>query len=202
MDDGRDLTVNVDRDGRVCVLRVAGELDLLGVGDFLSRTAHAVNATARGGHQAEWFVLELAGLTFLDCAGAQALASVIDAVPSQCPVIVRSLSPAARRLLDLIGLDLEHRPGAAVPETSVDWASDLVRRSQAVRSSARQVMSQIGGTAESVAATEYRVAATMARLARQHPHQAARLEALSEQARSYAISIGHRADETLTRLGG
>jgi anti-anti-sigma regulatory factor len=60
----------------------------------------------------ERFVLDLAGLTFLDCAGARALAAVTSLLPSGCPVIIRSLSPAARRILDLLNMDLRLEPSA------------------------------------------------------------------------------------------
>ena len=60
----------------------------------------------------ERFVLDLAGLTFLDCSGARALAALTNLLPSGCPVIIRSLSPAARRILDLLNLDLRQEVSA------------------------------------------------------------------------------------------
>jgi anti-anti-sigma factor len=98
------LTVKVVRDGRICVLTLSGDLDLLAVPGFLMHAAQVIDEPT------ERFVLDLAGLTFLDCAGARALAAVTDLLPSGCPVIIRSLSPAARRILDLLNLDARQEP--------------------------------------------------------------------------------------------
>jgi anti-anti-sigma factor len=98
------LTIKVVRDGRICVLTLDGDLDLLAVPRFLMRAAQVIDEPA------ERFVLDLAGLTFLDCAGARALAAVTDLLPSGCPVIIRSLSPVARQTLDLLKVDLRQQP--------------------------------------------------------------------------------------------
>jgi anti-anti-sigma factor len=198
--DSHGVTVDVARDGPVCVLSAGGELDVLAAGDFLARAARAVNHTARtGAGQAERLVLDLSGLSFLDCSGVRALAWLTQAVPDECPVVVRSLSQAARRVLDLVGLNLEHRPAAPPPGTG-DGITELVRRSQAVRSAAREVMGQVADLAEAVSATEDMVAATMARMAGQRPHRAARLTVLSDQARSHAAANRRRAGESSLRL--
>jgi anti-anti-sigma factor len=98
------LTIKVVRDGQICVLILSGDLDLLAVPGFLMHAAQVIDEPA------ERFVLDLAGLTFLDCAGARTLAGVTNLLPSGCPVIIRSLSPAARRILDLLNLDLRQEP--------------------------------------------------------------------------------------------
>jgi anti-anti-sigma factor len=100
------LTVKVVRDRRICVLTLSGDLDLLAIPGFLMHAAQVVDEPA------ERFVLDLAGLTFLDCAGARALAAVTSLLPSGCPVIIRSLSPAARQLLDRLNMDLRQEPSA------------------------------------------------------------------------------------------
>ena len=102
MDNAATLTIKAARDGPICVLTLSGDLDLLAVTDFLAHAARVVDG------RAERLVLDLAGLTFLDCAGARALAVVTHFVPSGCPVIIRSLSPPARRILDLLNLHLGH----------------------------------------------------------------------------------------------
>lgn len=56
------------------------------------------------------FVLDLAGLTFADCCGARTLAALVQAVPGKCPVIVRSVPPAVRRVLDYTGILLDRMP--------------------------------------------------------------------------------------------
>ena len=53
----------------------------------------------------ERLVLDLAGVTFLDCAGVRALAMAASFAPSGCPVIIRSLSPPARRIITVLGTD-------------------------------------------------------------------------------------------------
>ena len=97
-----DLTVRTVRDGAVCTLILGGALDLLAAGAFLRHAARVLD------DRIERLVLDLAGVTFLDCAGVRALAIATRFVPRGCPVVVRSLSPTARRILELVGLDLEH----------------------------------------------------------------------------------------------
>lgn len=56
------------------------------------------------------FVLDLAELTFTDCCGARALEVLVRAVPDECALVVRSVQPAVRRLLDFTGIVLERMP--------------------------------------------------------------------------------------------
>ena len=97
--DTDDLTVKAIRDGAVCTLILAGDLDLLTAGEFLQHAARVLD------ERIERFVLDLAGVTFLDCAGIRALAIVTCFAPGGCPVIIRSLSPPARRIIALLGTD-------------------------------------------------------------------------------------------------
>jgi anti-anti-sigma factor len=103
------LTIRTIREGPVCTLTLSGDLDFVEAGGFLQQAALAID------NQTERLVLDLAGVAFLDCAGVRALTVAMRFVPSGCPVIVRSLSPMARRILALLGLDLEQlgelRPG-------------------------------------------------------------------------------------------
>src|ERR1700748_2169288 len=96
------LTVKTSRDGPICVLTVGGDLDLCQADGFLQLAALAVDG------RVERLGLGLGGVPFLDCAGVRALAIATRFVPPGCPVVVRALSPAARRILELVGLDLEH----------------------------------------------------------------------------------------------
>jgi anti-anti-sigma factor len=102
MNDAGALTIKPAHDGRICVLTLSGDLDFVAVTGFLMHAARVVD------DRTERFVLDLAGLTFLDCAGVRALVIATDFAPSGCPVIIRSLSPGARRILDLLNLDLGH----------------------------------------------------------------------------------------------
>jgi anti-anti-sigma factor len=94
-----DLTVKAIRDGAVCTLILAGDLDLLTAGEFLQHAARVID------DRIERLVLDLAGVTFLDCAGIRALAIATCFAPSGCPVIIRSLSPPARRIITVLGTD-------------------------------------------------------------------------------------------------
>ncbi len=92
--DTDDLTVKAIRDGAVCTLILVGDLDLLTAGEFLQHAARVLD------ERIERFVLDLAGVTFLDCAGIRALAIATCFAPGGCPVIIRSLSPPARRIIN------------------------------------------------------------------------------------------------------
>jgi anti-anti-sigma factor len=97
--DADDLTVQTVRDGAVCTLILGGDLDFVTAGEFLQQAARVLD------DRVERFVLDLAGVTFLDCAGVRALAIATCFVPGGCPVIIRSLSPPARRIITVLGLD-------------------------------------------------------------------------------------------------
>jgi anti-anti-sigma factor len=93
------LTVKTVRDGLVCALILSGDLDLSETAGFLGQAALAVD------NRTERLVLDLAGVTFLDCAGVRALAIATCFAPGGCPVIIRSLSPPARRIITVLGID-------------------------------------------------------------------------------------------------
>src|SRR6185437_1575227 len=95
--DADDLTVKTVRDGAVCTLILSGALDLLAAGELLHHAARVLD------DRIERLVLDLAGVTFLDCAGVRALAIATCFAPSDCPVIIRSLSSPARRIITVLG---------------------------------------------------------------------------------------------------
>lgn len=102
------------------MLTVTGALDCLSVTGFLIHAARVVD------ERTERFVLDLGGLTFLDVAGARGLALAAHFPPSSCPVIIRSLSAWARRVLDLMDLmDLGLRQE---PSTAPEHHDTPVRR--------------------------------------------------------------------------
>ncbi len=121
---GDYLRVRTGRVGPACVLAVSGELDVVSANRLLDAAAPAVAAT-----DYEQTVLDLAELTFTDCYGARALAALVRAVPGECPLIVRSVQPAVRRVLDLTGITLDRVPGNLV--TAEDRAAGLIRDVQA-----------------------------------------------------------------------
>ena len=97
--DAHALTVKTVRDGPVCTLILHGDLDLLETGRFLEQAALAADdQTGRLG-------FDLAGVLFLDCAGVRALRIAARCAPGGCPVIIGSLSPMPRRIVELLGLD-------------------------------------------------------------------------------------------------
>src|SRR2546430_11069130 len=98
------LTVKTVRDGPVCALILSGDLGLTETDGFLGPAALAVD------NRTERLVLDLAGGAFLDCAGVRALAMAARFAPSGCPVLIRSLRPLARRILELLGLELASIP--------------------------------------------------------------------------------------------
>src|SRR5690349_17959272 len=101
--DADDLTVKTVRDGAVCTLVLRGSLDVLAAGEFLQQAARVLD------DRIERLVLDLAGVTFLDCAGVRALAITTCSAPAGCPVIIRSLSRPARRIITVLGTgDIEN----------------------------------------------------------------------------------------------
>lgn len=176
------LKVETAHDGLVCVLAVAGELDLVTVADLAESAALALKTPA------ERFVLDLSRLSFTDCAGGRALAAITRTVPAGCPVIVRPVSPAVRRVLDLMGVNLESRG-----MVRGNQAARLMLESQRIRSLAQHALAESRTLAQTLAATEDRVADTLTRLADRRPHRAARLAALSHAARTQAAQFRARA---------
>jgi anti-anti-sigma factor len=103
------LTVTVSYDGQVCVLAASGDLDFTTTVRFASCASRALDDGP------ERLVFDLAGLEFLDGAGARTLSWVAECVPEGCPVIVRSISSFAARVLEMLGLELERSPADAQP---------------------------------------------------------------------------------------
>lgn len=175
-----DLTVSTTRDGPVCVLAVAGNLDATTAARLTGETARAVDS------RAERFVWDLSGLAFLDCAGARALCEATLTVPAGCPVIVRAVSPPARHLLGLLDLDLERLPhdvGTRAARSGQPWQQPDPNWSRWQR-----MMLEIAQVAIAIAETEENVAATLSRVAQdREPSDAARLAVLSERARHFAV---------------
>jgi anti-anti-sigma factor len=100
--DAPALTIKTVRDGPVCTLILRDELDFLASAGFLEQAARVVD------DRTERLVLDLAELTFLDCAGVRALVTAVSFAPCGCPIIVRGLSHPARRIIELLDLDLEN----------------------------------------------------------------------------------------------
>lgn len=116
--DADALTVNAVRDGPVSTLILCGDLYLPETGGFLEQAALAVD------DRTERLVFDLAGVTFLDCTGIRALSIAARLAPSGCTVIIRSLSPMARRIVELLSLDLANLRELSLGQELQDWLRD------------------------------------------------------------------------------
>jgi anti-anti-sigma factor len=130
------LRVKVERDGGVCVLAVRGELDIATIPELARKAAAALEVPPVR------LVLDLSGLEFIDCAGAQALAAVTETVPAGCPIAVGSMSCAAQRVLGVLGMNLE-RPGAIAAD-QVPWTVPGSRELPSWRQRARALGRIVG----------------------------------------------------------
>jgi anti-anti-sigma factor len=192
----RALTVKAEQYGPVRVVAVGGELDVVSADEF---TRQAVAAIDR---RAERFVVDLSGLRFIDCRGARALAAVTRMAPGHCPVVVRSLRPAVRRLLELLDLNLQRPPDPRnldleFARVGADMVPDgptkrLVRQTERARAWSEQVILQSRAVAETLASTEDNLAGTLTKMAGRRPLRADHLLALSQAARAQAVSIRSR----------
>lgn len=63
-------------------------------------------------------------MTFLDCAGIRALSIAARLAPGGCTVIIGSLSPMARRIVELAGLDLANLRELSLGQELPDWLRD------------------------------------------------------------------------------
>jgi anti-anti-sigma factor len=116
--DAHALTIKTVRDGPLCTLILRGDLDLLETGGFLEQAALAVD------DRTERLVFDLAGVTFLDCTGIRALSIAARLAPSGCTVIICSLSPMARRIVELLALDLANLRELSLAQELQDWLRD------------------------------------------------------------------------------
>lgn len=71
-------------------------------------------------------------------------------------------------------------------------AERLARQAAKAQSRSQDLWRQQAEVVEAIAVSEERIAATMARLADEHPGRAVRLRAMSEHASSYATEIRQR----------
>jgi anti-anti-sigma regulatory factor len=93
-------------------LTLKADLDLSETSGFLVQPTLAVD------DRTERLVLDLAEVRFADCAGVRALDVAASFAPDGCPVIIRSLSPRARRIFEL-DLDLDTlRPAFPAPHAA------------------------------------------------------------------------------------
>jgi anti-anti-sigma factor len=197
------LNVKAEQRGPVCVLAVTGDLDVGSTARFAELTTGAITAMRP---RPQRVVLDLSGLRFTDCGGARTLAAFARSAPGKCPVVVRSTRPAVRRVLDLLGLDLElmgptldlisldveHVRGSA-EAVAESPTGVLVRQSVRARSWSQQTVADSRRMAEVIAETEDRMSASLIGLASRRPKAADRLTALSEAAHMQAMRLRDQA---------
>ena len=194
-----ELRIRAERRDRICVVSLKGPLDStasIGLTECI-RTEQAAGPAR--------LVIDMSGVSSVDFGGARALAIAARPARGQCPVIVRSLRPAARQQLELTGLDLgwldsgrpdrdtaQAPPGAPWPggRDMADSATGiLVREWRHLLGSAELAITDSRRTAQNIAATEDHVAATLLRLAARRPAAADRLGGLAQTARGYAATL-------------
>ena len=76
-----ELIARAEADAELRAIILTGDLDFCAASGFLQHAARVID------DQTERFVLDLAGVTFLDCAGARALAIATCFAPRGCPVV-------------------------------------------------------------------------------------------------------------------
>ena len=131
------LEVRIGQDGPVCVVAISGELDIATAAEA------AVLAAPAAVLPAERLVLDLSGLRFIDGRGARMLAELTAAVDPGTVVIVRSAGRQVRRVLHILGVDLERR--GSIPGSRREW---LLLESRAVRGWAEQTRADSARTRE------------------------------------------------------
>lgn len=193
------LNVRVERWGQLCVLAVSGEMDACSSATFADGMAAAAESAARR------VIVDLSGLRFIDCGAARILAAVVRPEPGRPPVVVRSVRPAVRRVLNLIAVDPDllgpspdltgqGRPGGAAVAAG-STTGRLVRRVQAARSHAVQAIAGSLNAANELAATEDEIAFTFIELAARRPKAAERLLTLGHAARVQAGRLRDQAGQ-------
>ena len=155
------LRVQAESRNGQCVLRIAGDLDMITAGEFADRADQEVAATPGP------VVVDLSGLTFIDARGARALATMIDALPAGRQAVVRSCPPHVRLVLDMLGLppnylsaDYLSARNRMAPQSAtrdlVDRVQDARHYAGAAKLGASWVLSRLADTRIRLASTRER----------------------------------------------
>jgi anti-sigma B factor antagonist len=203
---GDYLKVRLERYDPVWVLAACGEMDICSSGTF---TEFVEGVAAAMTPQPSRIIVDLSGLRFIDCSGARALGAVARPEPGRPPVVVRSVRPPVRRVLELMGLELDLlgpnldlmsvdlNPRAAAAAAADSQTGKLVRQLRMARFYAEQAIADSRQAANSLAATEDRIAVTLTQLAVWRPEAADRLTAMSQTARRQAVHMRDQARQAL-----
>lgn len=93
--------VSVSFSDGTATLVLHGELDLLTAAALSEKLTQALDKGP------ERLVFDLADVPFIDCASARIIGLAGQALPGGCRPVLRSPGPGIRRLLELIGLDVQ-----------------------------------------------------------------------------------------------
>ena len=99
MEQAPSLTIDERWDAGVAIATVHGEIDIDTVGvlsEHLGRLA---------GKNPQRLVIDLAGVSFIDSSGLGGFVRIRQALPPDCPVVVRSPQRRIRQLFKITGLD-------------------------------------------------------------------------------------------------
>jgi anti-anti-sigma factor len=125
------VQVRAVRRNGACVLQIAGELDAMAADTFAEHADAAVRSL-RGP-----VLVYLSGLTFIDAGGARVLDAVMRTRPGGRLASVRACPRHVRRILDMLGLPLDGRPGVPSPGGPADPVPGARARQRGVGRSAR-----------------------------------------------------------------
>lgn len=93
------FAVEADPDGAATLVVLRGEFDLTAVSALEEMLALVLGKSPGD------IVLHMGGVAFIDCACVRVIAQAAQALPGPGRLVVQSLSPVARRLFQLTGLD-------------------------------------------------------------------------------------------------
>lgn len=99
MHDSRSSHVDICWRGDMATVAVHGEIDFLTASVLSARLDELIDVA-----RPRRLVLDLADVAFLDCAGARVIAGARAALPECCQVVICSLRPSPRRILEITGL--------------------------------------------------------------------------------------------------
>lgn len=168
------LEVTVEHRARVCELTVSGELDACVAGRFADAAMEAVR-TATGP-----VLVDLSGLEFMDVSGARSLAAVIRVITPRLAGL-RSCRPPVRRVLELLGLDVDSLSVGAARDFET---RELIARSREISAYLANGVSNAGKVLDGLADSYAQMACQ--RQSRGQFGDAERLRARSQATREHA----------------
>jgi len=116
-----ELTISVSAEPGYVVVSVAGELDVATAAQFREQLASVISGGARR------IVVDLARATFMASAGIGVLMGTHRVLAAQGgSLVLASPSPAAARVLSLLGLDQVIPVTGSVADAAARWTSEGV----------------------------------------------------------------------------